>query len=299
MFYDLHVPWTAANGELRRTVAFLEELGYDVVALTHTYSGKLPADITCPIPREPFPTIKSIRFLRRANLILDDPSQNHRLASLSAAYDLLSVRPTTEKALLQACTTLDIDIISLDLSVRHPYHFKFKPLATAVARGVRFEICYAPSVVHSDAMMRRNLISNATQLIRATRGRGIIISSEAKNALGLRAPFDVINLATVWGLPQDKGREAVDREARAVALMAEMKRTSFRGVIAIIDGGETQAKKPNEAKTPQKRKAAVISTEPNNGTTETPPLSKRQQKKANRAKQEAAKASAAAASQTA
>jgi ribonuclease P/MRP protein subunit RPP1 len=206
------------------------------------------------------------------------------------------VRPTTEKALLQACTTLDIDIISLDLSVRHPYHFKFKTLATAITRGVRFEICYAPSIVHSDATARRNLISNATQLIRATRGRGIIISSEAKNALGLRAPFDVINLGTVWGLPQDKGREAVDREARAVAVTAEVKRTSFRGVIAIIDGGEECAKKPNEAKLSQKRKAAVASVEPNSGTAETPPLSKRQQKKANRAKQEAAKVPTATAS---
>ena len=201
------------------------------------------------------------------------------------------MRPTTEKALLQACTTLDIDIISLDLSVRHPYHFKFKTLATAIARGVRFEICYAPSVVHSDAVARRNLISNATQLIRATRGRGIIVSSEAKNALGLRAPFDVINLVTVWGLPQDKGREAVDREARAVAVTAEMKRTSFRGVIAVIDGGEARAKKPDEVKPPQKRKATAISTDPTGGTIETPSLSKRQQKKANRAKQEAARAS--------
>ncbi|KAH0536757.1 hypothetical protein FGG08_006395 [Glutinoglossum americanum] len=281
MFHDLHVPWTAENDELRRTVAFLEECENLSLEITDT----------CPIPRDPFPTTKKIRFLRRANLILDDPSQNHRLASLSAAYDLLSVRPTTEKALLQACTTLDIDIISLDLSVRHPYHFKHKTLAAAIARGVRLEICYAPGIIHSDAVARRNLISNATQLIRATRGRGIVISSEAKNALGLRAPFDVINLGTVWGLAQDKGREAVDREARAVAVMAEMKRTSFRGVIAIIDGGESRVKRLDDSKIPAKRKAGAISTEPNSGTAETPPLSKRRQKKA---RQDAAKTPIAA-----
>ncbi|KAI9866671.1 MAG: hypothetical protein M1813_001223 [Trichoglossum hirsutum] len=286
MFYDLHVPWTAASDELRRTVIFLEELGYEVVALTHTLSGKLPADLTCPIPSEPFPTTKNIRFLRRANLILEEPSQNHRLASLSAAYDLLSVRPTTEKTLLQACTALDVDIISLDLSVRHPYHFKHKTLAAAIARGVRFEICYAPSIVYSDAVARRNLISNATQLIRATRGRGIVISSEAKNALGLRAPFDVINLGTVWGLAQDKGREAIDREARAVAVVAEMKRRSYKGVIAIVDGGEAPIKKLDDSKPPAKRKAGTISID---GTVGMPPLSKRQQKRAAKAKQATAR----------
>ncbi|KAH0562272.1 hypothetical protein GP486_003032 [Trichoglossum hirsutum] len=253
---------------------------------------------TCPIPSEPFPTTKNIRFLRRANLILEDPSQNHRLASLSAAYDLLSVRPTSEKTLLQACTTLDVDIISLDLSVRHPYHFKHKTLAAAITRGVRFEICYAPSIIQSDAIARRNLISNATQLIRATRGRGIVISSEAKNALGLRAPFDVINLGTVWGLAQDKGREAIDREARAVAVMAEMKRRSYKGVIAIVDGGEPPIKKLDNLKPPAKRKAEAISMGLNDGTVEMPALSKRQQKKAAKAKLAAERMPIAAEPQT-
>lgn len=45
MFYDLNVPWSATDAQLPRTLAFLHELGYNVVALTHTISGKLPAQI--------------------------------------------------------------------------------------------------------------------------------------------------------------------------------------------------------------------------------------------------------------
>ena len=103
------------------------------------------------------------------------------------------------------------------------------------------EICYSAGLGVSGgdpAGARRNLISNATQLIRATRGRGIIISSEARSALGCRGPFDVINLAAVWGLTQEKGREAVGNEARAVIVMAQLKRRSFRGVIDVVYGGE-------------------------------------------------------------
>ena len=84
------------------------------------------------------------------------------------------------------------------------------------------------------AEKRRNLISGATGLIRATRKRGIIISSEARNALGVRAPWDLINLAAVWGLDQEKGRNAVDEEARKVVALARMKRESFRGVVDFL-----------------------------------------------------------------
>ncbi|KAI9812469.1 MAG: Ribonuclease P protein subunit p30 [Pycnora praestabilis] len=238
MFYDLNVPWTAGDLEIQRTLAFLNER-YNVVALTHTLSGKLPADLTCQIPSSlPFAAPSKLRVLRRCTLILSDPSQNHRLNSLNACYDILAIRPTNERALSQACQTLDCDLISIDLSVRHPYHFKHKTLSSALQRGIKFEICYGPGILAIDSSARRNLISNATQLIRATRGRGIVLSSEAKRAVGCRGPWDVINLAAVWGLGQERGREAVDTEARSVIVQAEMKRRSFRGVIDVVYGGE-------------------------------------------------------------
>lgn len=45
MFYDLNVPWRIDDQETHKTVAFLRELGYNVVALSYLLSGKLPADL--------------------------------------------------------------------------------------------------------------------------------------------------------------------------------------------------------------------------------------------------------------
>lgn len=189
-------------------------------------------------------------------MTLADPAQNQRLTSLTQAYDLIALRPTNEKSLLNACTNLECDIISLDLSVRLPYHFKFKMLSAAVSRGVRLEICYGPGVTGSGVDARRNLIGNAMSLIRATRGRGIIVSSEARRALSLRAPWDVINLTCVWGLSQERGKEAICEEARKVTALAKLKRTSWRGIVDIVHGGE---KKISEKPTP-KQKAQDQST---------------------------------------
>ena len=147
-------------------------------------------------------------MLRRCTLVLSDPAQNHRLPALNAAYDILAIRPTDEKSLQQACHSLECDIISLDLTVRLGYHFKFKQMSEAIDRGIR-----------------------------VTRGRGLIISSEAGQALGCRGPSDVINLASVWGLGQERGKEAVCQEARATVVAAHLRRTSFRGVMDVVDGG--------------------------------------------------------------
>ena len=45
MFYDLNVPYVANDAHLPRTLAFLSELDYGVVALSHSIVGKLPAQI--------------------------------------------------------------------------------------------------------------------------------------------------------------------------------------------------------------------------------------------------------------
>ncbi|GFF38867.1 probable ribonuclease P protein subunit 3 [Aspergillus udagawae] len=236
MFYDLNVPYSSDDPEISDTLSFLAELGYTTVALSQTISGKLPSNLAPP----PAPTNapKNLKLLSRVNLTLSDPAQNQRLASLAQVYDLVALRPTNEKALLNACTNLECDLISLDLSVRLPFYFKFKMLSAAIERGVRLEICYGPGVTGSGLEARRNLIGNAMGLIRATRGRGIVVSSEARRALGVRAPWDVINLTCVWGLSQELGKEAISEEARKVTALAKLKRTSWRGVIDIVDGGQ-------------------------------------------------------------
>jgi ribonuclease P/MRP protein subunit RPP1 len=232
-------------------------------------------------------------LLTRLNLTLSDPSQNQRLGNLTQLYSIVALRPANEKSLLNACNNLECDLISLDLSVRLPYHFKLKTLAAAIARGIRFEICYSPGVTGSGLEARRNLIGNAMALIRATRGRGIIISSEAKRALAVRAPMDVVNLACVWGLSQERGKEAICEEARKVVALASLKRTSWRGVVDVVRGGEketTEAQGQNGKGTTTKkstsnvesngenlkRKASLDSMTP---AGEDKPLSKREMKR--------------------
>ena len=113
---------------------------------------------------------------------------------------------------------------------------------TAVNRGVRFEICYAQATsAGSDA--RRNFVGNFVGVVRATKGRGLLVSGEAGSVLGVRAPADVLNLLGVWGLGRERGMEAMGVNARGVVVNEGIKRSGFRGVIDVIEGGERMVEK--------------------------------------------------------
>ncbi|CAM1509994.1 Fc.00g003290.m01.CDS01 [Cosmosporella sp. VM-42] len=289
MLYDLNIAWSPSTTpeQLLATLSLASTLGYTTVALNHTLTLPFPAVPVAPFPPLPTATSSTTRLptvLHRATLPLADPAaSNYRLPSLAAAYDILAIRPLTEKGFQNACLTIDVPIISLDLTQQFPFYFRPKPCMAAVTRGVRFEICYSQSL-GADARGRANFISNATSLIRATRGRGIIISSEARNALSLRAPADIVNLLSVWGLNNEKGIEGFRAMPRAVVVNEGMKRSGFRGVIDIVevakrdeqpgDVDQEKAKgavgKKNKQQQNQKRKG---------GDEESPAVSKRQAKK--------------------
>ena len=168
---------------------------------------------------------------------------------------ILALRPTCEKSLHVALSHPTCMLISFDLSSRLPFHPRPRHFTAALARGVRFEICYAAGVSMAggssavgvdSSMARRNLIGNATALIRALRGRGVVLSSGAARVLACRGPWDVINLAVVWGLGAERGKEAVGSEPGVVVRAAEREARSWRGVIDVVYGGEKPVPKEKQ-----------------------------------------------------
>lgn len=268
MLYDLNLAWSPATSrdQLLQLLTMSASLGYGTVALNHALTSAPPADHVSPIPDPSSLTttttttesskadtggLASSRarlpaILHRATITIADPgSTTFRLPVLSRAYDLVAVRPLTADAFQNACLTLDVPIISLDMTQQFPFHFRPKPCMAAVSRGVRFEICYGQvvggagagagkTVSPPDAKSRAAFIANVTQLVRATRGRGIIVSSEARNPLGLRAPADVINLLSVWGLASERGMEALRSGPRSVVVNEALKKTGYKGVVNVV-----------------------------------------------------------------
>lgn len=156
-------------------------------------------------------------------------------------------------------------------------------IGSALERGIKFEICYGHGIYSSDEGARRNLMQNASGLVRSSRGRGLVISSEAQSAIGCRSPYDIINLATLWGLKQDVATEAVTDAARKVVAAAQLRKRSFKGAITLVQGYEKPTQTAEDANGKRKANEDVAEEEL---TQPTDQASKRKNKKTKEADQD-------------
>jgi ribonuclease P/MRP protein subunit RPP1 len=278
MLYDLSIAWTPSTSQedLENTLRFSKTLGYDVVAVNHVFAPPVKSSkFTNPFKSLKFadasssdtnndgskqqqPPLQHIKsplpqILHRATVIMTDKSTNYFLPKIAAEYDLVAVRPTTADTWNNVCTSTNAPLISLDLTAMLPFIFKPTPCMAAVSRGVRFEICYHQCLGATEDRKRQMFISNMVNLVRCTKGRGLVISSEVQNALQVRAPADVVNLLAVWGLSTERGMEALGVNPRGVVVNERLIRTGFSGVVDIIQtAAAADGTKPlNTAKEPQ------------------------------------------------
>lgn len=75
----------------------------------------------------------------------------------------------------------------------------------AVARGVLFEVRYAP-LVEESGQKRQQLMSAVMSIFETLRGKNMILSSGARVMDPLRGPHDVANLAIVLGMKEVQER---------------------------------------------------------------------------------------------
>lgn len=145
--------------------------------------------------------------MRRLTIELDEGTAvssqiSQAASSVFSGYDILAVKVVGPNSFNNACLNMAapspfaINIIQIDLAAntRLPFFFKRNTAGKAISDGAFFEICYGGALDGSNEYGRRNLIAGVKEIVRVTGGKGIIFSSNVKNALHLRSPYDVINL---------------------------------------------------------------------------------------------------------
>ena len=125
---------------------------------------------------------------------------------------MIALVPTTTFS--SACLThslpsqLTAHIIALPLTLpRLPYHLKHTLIRTAIKNGAVFEINYVgalggesdatlveANVAESGPSAKRNWWAGTRELVRVTKGKGLIISGGVVAEADLRPPRDVANL---------------------------------------------------------------------------------------------------------
>ena len=172
------------------------------------------------------------RELRRLTVEFDNRKQFDLMKSSTSPemvqFDIIAAMPHTAEAFACACSRKDLDLISLDASSKLDFILRPELVLSSIKQGVFFELRYSGALQSSTR--RQYFISNTAALLRASRGRGVILSSGASNPLELRGHHDLANLVLVCGsLGMETALECVAASCLAVIDRASTRRLAKAG----------------------------------------------------------------------
>ncbi|KAF9477220.1 PHP domain-like protein [Pholiota conissans] len=254
------VNWTPSEvSAVEARIDLLVHLGYSVLGLSQTVHKKVDPKTHVNVLDSLVSQLRvrpGVVYLKRLNIILDQDSEKgfgliNASVSLFNGYDLIALIPTTHNTFSLACLThsmpspLTAHIISLPLTLpRLPYHLKHTLVRTAIKNGAVFEINYVgalggendSALVDADAAengpaAKRNWWAATRELVRVTKGKGLLLSGGVVVDGDLRAPRDVANLIAVLGLAQDATHEASTKVPKSVIIRAQTRKT-YRAVLS-------------------------------------------------------------------
>ncbi|XP_019177621.1 PREDICTED: uncharacterized protein LOC109172840 isoform X2 [Ipomoea nil] len=280
-YFDLNVPYfesdrhvanknTAKAMRLKLIIKAME-LGYTGVAYNRTIKGVMSESDRCSIPLFPLssilklaPSISSavklhrellsvpvsapFRQYTRLTVMVDSPAQASVLNfgnPVLKSYDIVAVKPLNQNAFDHACRTSEVDIITIDFSEKLLFRLKQPMVKAAIQRGVYFEITYSSLLI--DAQARRQMISNAKLLVDWSRGKNIILTSDAPSVTEFRGPYDVVNLVSLLGLSLEHAKAALSKNCRTLIENALRKKCYYKETIkveAISSARQANSDKP-------------------------------------------------------
>lgn len=248
---------------------YLILVGYRNIAIEQIFqhenvNSKIPLPVDLSKLKEK--TQGRLNLYNRLTIVYNDPSVCHTMSRSHELkkFNLIAALPTTDTALQHACQNFLGEIITYN-SKTIKFRLSRKFYYLALRRSMFFELKYSPTII--DSTVRRFTISRSLQYHLAGRGRGVIISSEAKDRFQMRSPCDVANLGLIFNLSEDQARSSVNLMCRKVLIAAESRRlgktpllVAYADVDTSTSEEEDDADESMEVDEPSKRKNSVKSS---------------------------------------
>jgi len=131
-------------------------------------------------------------------------------------YDLLAIIPRSTQSVLSLLkSSFRWDILSLTPElIVGGVRWSRKLYLECVEKNVHFELTYGPTITNTED--RRRIISLSHMYHAVGKSKNIFFSGGATSPIELRSPGDVANLAFIFGMNENHGKEAVRGKCLAV-----------------------------------------------------------------------------------
>ncbi|KAL8286914.1 hypothetical protein RQP46_003920 [Phenoliferia psychrophenolica] len=267
--YDVVANWTAQErDDVERKVAMAALLGYSTVLLkvgippsTNPSTLAFPTPLFPSLdPRTAKPGTEGLVLQLWRIEVTDYTDDTIKSTSIKGNYGLsnstaplfppsttlLSLSPPSLSVFSHAALSLSPpslfspSLLTFDpsLSARLPFPLKRGLVNTLLRAGVFFEITLRGILSQDEpngstaGTRRRNWIAGAREIVRATGGKSVVISSGAVKAGEMRASEDLINLCSLIGLTASQAKDALTINPQRAILRGLSLRQAYRGVIS-------------------------------------------------------------------
>lgn len=115
-----------------------------------------------------------------------------------------------------------------------PFMLKRSPVYEAIQKGKYFELCYGALF---DGSKKRICLTNSINIIKATKGKNLIVTSDAASHIFHRGAVDICSLLTTLGLSRDQALNCI-REAPDKCVRSARNRKLYKGVIEVVNKEE-------------------------------------------------------------
>eukprot|EP00892_Ulva_mutabilis_P002354 jgi/Ulvmu1/12119/UM084_0045.1 len=150
--------------------------------------------------------------------------------ALAQKYQLVSVEPLDKKTLQLACTTLPVDIISLNLGPSSRLaNVDGELLARAAARNVYIELQVA-GVFESGRL--EAAVAAVTTVLASKVPRHMVVISTGRGTSSSPSPGQLLSMATMLGMKRQHAVLAITHNAAALLKYAALRR--LRGDTAVV-----------------------------------------------------------------
>lgn len=173
-----------------------------------------------------------VKLFTRITVKVDDPGQCQNFAKFQQVFDIVAVEPITEKAFQSSISNLEIDLISFNLCTKFPCFMKHKAVGSAIEKGIKFELRYSHFLPNPS---RALAISNAKQIIRASRGSGMICSSGALLPAQMRNVHNVKPLLQLIGVKTSSIDNLFNAWALKVLMRGKLRVKSYKQTVVVKD----------------------------------------------------------------
>jgi len=291
--YDLDVPY--GKSVLKTVLEGLSHHGYRGIALNHVVSQITKAEANTfkaaatnarsifefDSKSEAIQTKDKNRTLyTRLTFKLDSKEDANQILTSHQAilpmYDIIAVAPTDFKSFQAACT-LDVDIVVMPYAM-HTSFLRRNMIKSAIDRGVHFELSLGPYLRTPE--YRKNFFANGAAFIGASGGKNLLISNGAEDPEEVRGPYDLANLATLFGTDFGTAKGALTHAPVSILKRVEARRAA-KAVLRVRDLGPVPSRSDPD---PSHTDENPIHPDPNpntpaKGGDKTPPTSKKRKGK--------------------